>query len=115
MENDLFFALVERDQWKRYSELGSIKPVSFKEIGFIECYEASDLETAANKFYVGVNILFMLVIDPLRAQHPIKRAEKDGIKILKVFGAIPLDAVIDRIPLKRGRNGNFSVRVKHFD
>lgn len=115
MEYDLLFTLIKKAEWKTYSTSGSFEPASLIEKGFIQCYSGKQVEDAANAFFQDENELFLIVIDPLRVQVPLKN-EKSGEEIYpNLYGAFSIDAIIDRILIKRGKNGAFSVRVKHFD
>lgn len=115
MENDLLFTLATKSEWKSYSASGMYKPSSFVEKGFISCYLGNQVEKAANDFFNEENELFLIVIDPLRIQVPIKHEKKDGEVYPNLYGAFSIDAVIDRISIKRNKKGVFSILVKHFD
>ncbi len=115
MENDLLFTLISKTDWKLYSQSGSFEPESLVEHGFIRCYQGNQVEKAANENFEGIDDLLLIVIDPLRIQVPIKRESVDGIIYPNLYGAFSIDAVIDRIPIKRSKKGKFAVQIKHFD
>lgn len=115
MEHDLFFALIPKSDWKRYSLLGKFEPEEFLKNGYISFLIDTELEAAANKLFEGQNELVLLVIDSSRVESPIKHDKSGDINITKVFGTIPMDAIIDRIKVNRDSKGNFSIRVKHQD
>ncbi len=115
MEIDLLFTLIKKEEWKAFSSSGTFEPESLTEQGFIQCYIGVQVQDAANKSYSDESELLLIVIDPLRLQVPIKH-EKDGDEVYpNVYGSFSIDAVIDRIILRKGRKGDFSVKVKHFD
>lgn len=115
MDYDLLFTLITKPEWKIYSSSGSFEPDSLKEKGFVQCYSGAQVEYAANNFFKDHNELFLIVIDPLRIQVPIKN-EKTGEEMYpNLYGAFSIDAIIDRILIKRGKKGSFSIRIKHFD
>lgn len=115
MEYDLLFTLIRKSEWKIYSSSGSFEPSSLIENGFIQCYNGKQVEKAANSFFRDEEELFLIVIDPLRIQVPIK-SQKSGDEVYpNLYGAFSIDAIIDRILLKKGKKGTFSVHVKHFD
>lgn len=115
MENDLLFTLITKPEWKVYSTSGSFEPESFAEKGFIRCYHGNQVEVAANELYTQESEIFLIVIDPLRIQVPIKN-EKSGETIYpNLYGSFSIDAIIDRIVLKKGKSGRYSVHIKHFD
>lgn len=115
MENDLLFTISTKAEWKNYSSSGSFEPTSLKEIGHVRCYHGSQIEQAANKFETEENELLLIVIDPLKIQVPIKNEKVNGEVFPNLYGAFSIDAVIDRIILKKSKKGAFAVRVKHFD
>lgn len=115
MENDLLFTLITKPDWKHYSQSGVFEPETLEETGFIRCYQGIQVEKAANDSFEGLDELLLIVIDPLRVQVPIKREKEDGEIYPNLYGAFSIDAVIDRIPLKRSKKGKFSVQIKHFD
>ncbi len=115
MDYDLLFTLIKKPEWKTYSSSGSFEPSSLIEKGFIQCYTGAQVEQAANSFYENENELFLIVIDPLRIQVPIKNEHSGDEVYPNLYGAFSIDAVIDRILIKRGTKGDFSIRVKHFD
>ncbi|GAB5408862.1 MAG: DUF952 domain-containing protein [Balneolaceae bacterium] len=115
MENDLLFTLSTKPEWKDFSSSGNFEPSSLKEIGYIRCYQGSQIEDAANNFETTENELLLIVIDPLRIQVPIKNQKQDGEVFPNLYGAFSIDAVIDRILLKKSKKGVFAVHVKHFD
>ena len=115
MENDLLFTLTTKAEWKLFSSSGNFEPNTLKEIGFIRCFHGNQIERAANNYYPEEDEILLIVIDPLRIQVPLKNEKIDGDKYPNLYGAFSIDAVIDRIPLKRSKKGAFSVHVKHFD
>ncbi|MBO6524363.1 MAG: DUF952 domain-containing protein [Balneolaceae bacterium] len=115
MEYDLLFTLITKPEWKIYSSSGSFEPNSLAEKGYIQCYSGSQVEYAANNFFSEDDELFLIVIDPLRVQVPIKNEKTDDEIYPNLYGAFSIDAIIDRILVKRGKKGSFSIRVKHFD
>lgn len=98
-----------------YSASGMFSSPDFDETGYIRCFESKQVQTTANSIYPDQDQLFLIVIDPLRIQHPIKREKTEEGQFLNVYGCFSIDAVIDRILLKRNKNGEFSVHIKHFD
>lgn len=115
MENDLLFTLISKTDWKLYSQSGSFEPEDLIKKGFIRCYQGNQVEAAANSEFEGIDELLLIVIDPLRLQVPIKKESENGTVYPNLYGAFSIDAVIDRIPIKRSKKGKFSVQIKHFD
>lgn len=115
MESDLLFTLIDKSQWKTYSASGEFSPPEYEEAGYIRCYDSKEIEEAANLIFPQSDELFLIVIDPLRIHHPIKRTKTAQGEYLDIFGSFSIDAIIDKIPLKRSKNGRFFVHIKHFD
>ncbi len=115
MENDLLFTLSTKSEWKQFSSSGNFEPESLKEKGYVSCYHGPQIEKAANDLQTEESELLLIVIDPLKLQVPLKN-EKIGTEVFpNLYGAFSIDAVIDRIILKKSKKGIFAVRVKHFD
>ncbi len=114
MEYDLLFSLINKQDWKEVTSSGQLKSITQDDDGYLTCLESNELEKYANTIYSSSEELLLIVIDPLRIQSPIKKANEEGFSVFRVFGSIPLDAVIDKITLKKGKKG-FSVHIKHHD
>ena len=114
MDYDLLFTLSLKNDWKDVSSSGYLVPTTQNEDGYLVCLESNELEKYTNSTYPDTEELLLIVIDPLRIQSPIKKVKEGEYFVLQVFGAIPLDAIIDKIPLKKGKNG-FSIHIKHHD
>lgn len=115
MEIDLLFTLIRKEDWKAFSESGIFEPDSLEEQGYIQCFLGSQIQEAANSFFSKENDLLLIVIDPLRLQVPIKHEKEGDQTYPNVYGSFSIDAIIDRIVLRKGKKGDFSVKVKHFD
>jgi uncharacterized protein (DUF952 family) len=115
LENDLLFTLTTKSDWKNFSSSGTFEPASLKENGFIRCYHGSQIEQAANKLESDENELLLIVIDPLRIQVPLKNEKIGDETFPNLYGGFSIDAIIDRIILKKSKKGAFAVHVKHFD
>ncbi len=57
----------------------------------------------------------LLVLDPLRIQEPIKHVKEEDLPLVAIKGSISIDTIIDRISLKKDKEGRFLVQVNHFD
>ena len=106
---------MQKQEWKEYSASGKLNTPDLKEKGYLIVYEGKNTEKAANTLFPEEQDLFMLIIDPLRIQHPIKKEKTEYGEELHILGSISIDAVIDRILIKRNKKGNFSIGIKHFD
>ena len=115
MENDLLFTLISKLEWKQISSLGKFEPEYYKKEGHIRCFHGNQVEKAANDLFKDENELLLIVIDPLRIQVPLKNEKIGQETYPNLYGPFSIDAIIDRIPLKKSKKGTFSVLVKHFD
>ncbi len=115
MEYDLLFTFILKSDWKPSIESGMFSPPALKEEGAIRCVTDGMLETYANEQYIGDEEILLIVIDPLRVQAPLKEEKADGGKYPLICGSISIDSVIDKIPLSKGKDGRYSISVKHFD
>lgn len=115
MESDLLFSLVTKQDWKKYSGAGQLNTPDVIEKGYLISYEGNSIAQAANAGFEDETDLFLLVIDPLRLQHPVKRKKTDLGEEVRIYGAISIDAVIDRVQIRRNKKGTFDISIKHFD
>ena len=115
MDNDLLFTLITKEEWKIYSAMGFFETESLKSEGMIHCYYGNQVEEAANRLFPALESIILIVIDPLRIQEPIKYEKNEKEIFPKICGAFSIDAVIDKIELKKEGRSRFSVKVKHFD
>jgi uncharacterized protein (DUF952 family) len=132
MDVDLLFIPLNSVQWKECSSKGFIEPSKkegSKSIRSIEAYTPSFVEEILNFKFVDQNELLLILIDPIRIQVPIK-SELNNIKpnneedsfgnskrypVVHLQGKISIDAVIDRIPIKKNKDGLFHVHVETID
>ena len=115
MESDLLFTLVKKQEWKEYSGKGKLTTQNLVEKGYLLSYEGDSIQEAANLYFEGEQSLYLLVIDPLRIQHPVKKEKVPFGKEVRIYGAVSVDAVIDRIQIQRNKDEKFSLKIKHFD
>jgi uncharacterized protein (DUF952 family) len=115
LEYDLLFTFIEPDDWKSNTESGYFSPEYLTEKGFVECFEGKFAEQIANQVHSDSNQLLLLVIDPLRIHEPIKKEVSGELEYYRIQGKFSIDAIIDRIKLKKSKDGQFNVRIKHFD
>lgn len=115
MDNDILFTVIEKQQWKSLTETGKFRPSTLDDFGYIECIAENDLEKYLNE-QEGEHTEYMLVlIDRLRIKDSIKTISDNNISKIHIFGELDLDAIIDKIKLKRDDKKRFSFKVKHFD
>ena len=115
METDLLFTFAFKSEWKEYSSSGYVTPKSLDQQGYIKCYHGHQAEVASNNLNSSENEIFLIVIDPLRVHVPIKKNRIGDELYPHLYGSISIDAVIDRILLKKDKKGRFFINIKHFD
>ena len=132
MDVDLFFIPLNSDQWKECSSQGFIKPSKLegsKSEQNIQAYTSALIEEVLNFKYLDQNDLLLIIIDPIRVQVPIKNVLRDifpnneehsfikskRYSVVHLQGEIPIDAVIDRIPIKRSEDGLFHIHIETVD
>ncbi|MEO9887343.1 MAG: DUF952 domain-containing protein [Balneola sp.] len=115
MEYDLLFTVIDDQNWKDIAAEGTFHPSSLDELGYIKCIDEKDIERYINQEIFKEKELKLVVIDPLRIKDSIKTEMENGFKVIKVAGSLTLDAIIDKIELKKSKKGNYTVAIKHYD
>ena len=115
MEYDLLFTYINKEDWKPFTESGFFTPNTISDEGYIQCFEGKFAENIANTNHTELTQLLLLVIDPLRINVPIKKVTEGELVYYLLQGKFSIDAIIDRISLKKSNNGHFNVRIRHFD
>ena len=132
MDVDLLFIPLNSVQWKECSSQGFIEPSvqeGSKSIRSIEAYTPSVVEEIINFKFVDQNDLLLILIDPIRIQVPIKSEfndikpnnKEDGFgnskryPVVHLQGKISIDAVIDRIPIQKDKDGLFHFHIETID
>tara|TARA_B100000963_G_C22568666_1_gene644945 strand:- start:58 stop:456 length:399 start_codon:yes stop_codon:yes gene_type:complete len=132
MDVDLLFIPLTSTQWKECSSRGSIEPFQQEEsksTQSIEAYKPSVIEEILNFKYLDQNDLLLIIVDPIRVQVPIKHELSDitpndagqiignskRYSVVHLQGKISIDAVIDRIPIQRNKDGLFHVHIETID
>ncbi len=116
MDKDLFFTVIEQQNWKEFTTTGKFKPTSVQEHGYIECIDEDDLEKYLNEISSEQDQkLLLIVIDPLRIKSTIKNITEEGVKKIRISGSLDLDSIIDKIKIGPDKKGKFRFSVKHYD
>lgn len=115
MDIDLLFTAFKESDWRKISENGKIMPEADSDNKAILTFTGDQAEAIINKTFEEEKQVLLIVFDPLRIQSPIKKTEIDGHTYIAIQGEVSVDAVIDKIKLKKGKDGQFSLNVKHFD
>lgn len=115
MEFDLLFTAFKETDWRKISQQGSLEPESDKEDQVVLTFTGEHAEKILNDKFGNERKVLLIVLDPLRIQHPIKQIKQDDNNYVAIHGKVSLDAVIDKILLRKSREGSFSLNVRHFD
>jgi glutathione S-transferase len=93
----------------RQSTLGK----TLDEEGFMHCSRREQVAGVANAVYQGHDDLLLLVIDAVKITAEVRNesVEQGGEMFPHIYGPLNLDAVVEVIPLRRGRNGRFAYPV----
>ena len=115
MDYDLLFTIVEDQNWKQITTSGSFRPSSLEELGYIKCIHEKDLQTYVNQENLKGKELLLVLIDPLRVRDSIKTDKDNGFSIIKLYGELTMDAIIDKIELNPSKKGNYTIKINHYD
>ena len=105
--------LCARVEWEQSRRAGSHEPPSLAEVGFIHLSGPAQVHLPANRLYAGRDDLVLLVIDPDRLSAPVVwepgvPSDPEGMRFPHLYGALPVDAVIDVHPYKANADGAFA-------
>ncbi|MDZ7680338.1 MAG: DUF952 domain-containing protein [Fodinibius sp.] len=111
MRDDLLFHITTQEHWKEFQKDGSYVPESLDTEGFIHCSSGSQLEDTANRLFGDEDEILLLVIDASMIRDDVKYEDDDDIgeKFPHIYGAISVNAVIDKIKVKAEKNGKFNI------
>lgn len=115
MEYDLLFTVIDDQKWKEIAKDGTFRPASLEKLGYIKCIHEKDIQRYVNLDIHKDKELILVIIDPLRVKDSIKSVTEESFNIIKVFGELTLDTIIDKIELKSSEKGEYTIKIKHFD
>jgi uncharacterized protein (DUF952 family) len=107
------FHLAVAAEWRRAEDEGapyrrSTIETSLEEAGFIHCSFAHQVQGTADRFYRGRDDIVLLVIDPARVGSEV-RVEGGGEQFPHIYGPLPLDAVIETLPVPVDQDGRLLI------
>ncbi|MFC4070504.1 DUF952 domain-containing protein [Actinoplanes subglobosus] len=109
--------ITDRPTWEAALATGSYttstRGVTLEEEGFIHCSLDHQLRTVAELFYSDVDDLVVLVIDGDRLGVPVKfeAPEPGADEFPHIYGALPVAAVTEVIPVGRDAEGRMILPV----
>ena len=105
--------LCSSDEWSSARIRGELRPESLTSAGFIHLSAPDQVHLPANRLYRGRDDLVLLHIDPALLDAPIywepgAPTDPDSILFPHLYGALPIDAVINVTSYRPGADGIFS-------
>jgi glutathione S-transferase len=85
---------------------------SLADVGFIHASRADQVDGVANAFYAGEDGLVVLAVEERRLRADVRWEAPPGSAetFPHVYGPLPVDAVVDVLPLRPGPDGRFHFR-----
>ena len=104
--------LCPTDEWSSASVRGELRPESLTSAGFVHLSTPEQVHLPANRLYRGRQDLVVLHIDPARLDSPIRweqgaATDPDSMLFPHLYGALPVDAVINVTSYRPGADGIF--------
>lgn len=93
------------EAWKTAVANGEYTAPSLQTEGFIHCSLSRQLERSLNKFYGEIPEVLVLRIDPFKLTHRLLYEPADNDRFPHIYGVLNLDAVVEKISLKKGDGG----------
>ena len=105
----MIFHITSRAAWDAALGAGIYEADSLVAEGFIHCSTAEQYTWVANQRFRGRTDLVLLHIDPTRLRSQVRYENLEGGETLfpHVYGAIPIGAVLNVIPLRPLEDGSF--------
>ncbi|MCE7933709.1 MAG: GNAT family N-acetyltransferase [Chlorobi bacterium CHB2] len=91
--------------WEAAVAAGEYTAPSLQTEGFIHCSLSRQMERSLNKFYGEIPEVLVLRIDPSKLPHRLVYESADNDRFPHIYGTIPIDAVVEKIPLKKSEDG----------
>ena len=110
--NDLIH-LCFADEWRAAQACGEHRPKSLEVSGFVHLSTPEQVHLPANRLYVGRTDLVLLRIDPARLTAPVRwepgvATDPDAMVFPHLYGALPVDAVINVTFYRPDEHGRFA-------
>jgi len=106
------YHIVKRGDWERAQAAGEYRAASLETEGFIHASYADQIIGSANKHYMGISDLILLVIDPGKVKaklqdDPVKLADGGQTFFPHIYGPLNPDAVVRTIDFPVSADGTF--------
>jgi uncharacterized protein (DUF952 family) len=99
------FHLLLRAEWERALADGRYVPPSLAELGFIHFCEDRQLLATAARWFPGRHDLMVLSVREDRVGAEVRREPVDGDLFPHLYGPLPLEAVVEALPMPLGPDG----------
>lgn len=96
MTRRLIYHIITRADWEKAQQLGVYRAPSLESEGFIHCSTRDQVLNTAERYYKGVEDLYLLNIDIAGLDHEIRFEDTSGHGSLfpHIYGPVPLKAVV---------------------
>jgi uncharacterized protein (DUF952 family) len=105
--------LCSNDEWRSAQAAGERRPDSLEGCGFVHLSTPEQVHLPANRLYAGRTDLVLLRIDPSRLAAPVRwepgvATDPDAMLFPHLYGALPVNAVINVTPYPPDEQGRFA-------
>lgn len=105
--------LCTNDEWHSAQARGVHRPESLDASGFVHLSTPEQVHLPANRLYAGRTDLVLLRIDPARLTSPVRwepgvATDPDAMVFPHLYGALPVEAVINVTVYRPDGNGRFA-------
>ena len=104
--------LCSTGEWDQARSAGELRPDSLGEVGFVHLSAQHQVHLPANRLFVGRVDLVLLYLDPDRLGAPVRwepgvPSDPAAMLFPHLYGALPVDAVVDVRSYVPGPDGRF--------
>jgi uncharacterized protein (DUF952 family) len=105
--------LCSNDDWRLAQSAGEYRPASLEANGFVHLSTPEQVHLPANRLYAGRTDLVLLRIDPAQLTAPVRwepgvPTDPDAMLFPHLYGALPVNAVINVTPYLPDGHGRFA-------
>jgi uncharacterized protein (DUF952 family) len=105
--------LCSNDEWRSAQAAGEHRPDSLNANGFVHLSTPEQVHLPANRLYAGRTDLVLLRIDPAQLTAPVRwepgvPTDPDAMVFPHLYGALPVNAVINVTPYPPDEHGRFA-------
>jgi len=105
--------LCSNDEWRSAQASGALRPESLDVSGFVHLSTPEQVHLPANRLYAGRTDLVLLRIDAARLTSPVRwepgaPTDPDAMVFPHLYGALPVEAVINVTPYRPDGDGRFA-------